>query len=73
MFQQWLPLKLVSIYMLFQGMVVTQNMSSGVIFSTHSLVLQGVTRHNAGSYTCTAVNAKGETSSHPVPLRIQCK
>lgn len=56
-----------------QGMVLTQNMSSGVIFSTHSLVLQGVTRHNAGSYTCAAVNAKGETSSEPVTLRVQCE
>lgn len=56
-----------------QGNVLTQNMSSGVIFSTHSLVLQGVTRHNAGSYTCGAVNAKGETSSEPVTLRVQCE
>ncbi|XP_054262781.1 synaptogenesis protein syg-2-like isoform X2 [Macrosteles quadrilineatus] len=53
------------------GQVLTQNMSSGVIFSTHSLVLQGVTRHHAGSYTCAAVNAKGETTSEPVWLRVQ--
>lgn len=50
---------------------VTQNMSSGVILSTHSLVLQGVTRHNGGSYTCLAANSKGETSSKPVNLRVQ--
>lgn len=58
---------------LFQNHVVTQNMSSGVIFSTYSLVLQGVTRHNAGKYACSAVNAKGETTSEPVYLRVQCE
>ncbi|GFG29779.1 hypothetical protein Cfor_12706, partial [Coptotermes formosanus] len=50
---------------------VTQNMSSGVILSTHSLVLQGVTRHNSGSYTCLAANSRGETASKPVNLRVQ--
>ena len=56
-----------------QNASVTQNMSSGVILSTHSLVLQGVTRHNSGSYTCLATNSRGETASKPVNLRVQCK
>ncbi|XP_066996911.2 uncharacterized protein [Anabrus simplex] len=56
---------------LHNGVVVTQNMSSGVILSTQSLVLQGVTRHNAGSYTCLAANDRGETTSQPVHLRVQ--
>ncbi|KAK7865976.1 hypothetical protein R5R35_009404 [Gryllus longicercus] len=56
---------------LHNGAVVTQNMSSGVILSTQSLVLQGVTRHHAGSYTCQAANERGETASPPVHLRVQ--
>ncbi|XP_077301047.1 B-cell receptor CD22-like [Arctopsyche grandis] len=50
---------------------VVQNMTSGVILSTRSLVLQRVARQDAGSYTCRAANARGETSSQPVRLRVQ--
>ncbi|VEN51524.1 unnamed protein product [Callosobruchus maculatus] len=46
-------------------------MSSGVIISTHSLVLQKVARWQSGSYTCLAANARGETSSAPVYLRVR--
>ncbi|KAK9498254.1 hypothetical protein O3M35_004110 [Rhynocoris fuscipes] len=53
------------------GEPVTQNMSSGVLFSTKSLVLQGVTRQNGGAYHCIAANTRGQTSSQPVNLRIQ--
>lgn len=58
---------------LFQGNLVTQNMSLGVIISTHSLVLQKVTRYQGGDYTCLAVNPRGETLSQPVNLRVRCK
>ncbi|XP_073993878.1 nephrin-like isoform X2 [Rhodnius prolixus] len=51
--------------------LITQNMSTGVLFSTKSLVLQGVTRQNAGAYHCIAANTRGQTSSQPVNLRIQ--
>ncbi|BES90652.1 CD80-like C2-set immunoglobulin domain [Nesidiocoris tenuis] len=50
---------------------ISQNMSSGVLFSTQSLVLQGVTRLNSGEYTCVAANTRGHTSSRPVKLRVQ--
>nr|CAH7737718.1 unnamed protein product [Callosobruchus chinensis] len=53
------------------GQPVSQNMSSGVIISTHSLVLQKVARWQSGSYTCLAANARGETSSAPVYLRVR--
>lgn len=56
-----------------QSDLITQNMSTGVLFSTKSLVLQGVTRQNAGAYHCIAANTRGQTSSQPVNLRIQCK
>lgn len=48
-------------------------MSSGVIISTHSLVLQRVTRSQSGSYTCRATNPRGETASAPVILGVKCK
>ncbi|KAJ2938745.1 hypothetical protein O0L34_g3358 [Tuta absoluta] len=50
---------------------VIQNMTSGVILSTRSLVLQKVTRRDAGGYSCKAANARGETSSEIVKLRVQ--
>ncbi|XP_034833962.2 neural cell adhesion molecule 1-like [Maniola hyperantus] len=50
---------------------VTQNMTSGIIVSTRSLVMQGVTRQEAGRYSCRAANARGETSSESVTLRVQ--
>ncbi|KAF9414048.1 hypothetical protein HW555_007926 [Spodoptera exigua] len=50
---------------------VSQNMTSGIIVSTRSLVLQKVTRKEAGSYSCKAANARGETSSKVVTLRVQ--
>lgn len=56
-----------------QGTLVSQNMSSGVIISTHSLVLQRVTRWQSGAYTCLAANPRGETVSEPVILRVRCK
>ncbi|CAG9134053.1 unnamed protein product [Plutella xylostella] len=52
---------------------VTQNMTSGIIVSTRSLVLQRVTRGEAGGYACKAANARGETSSDVVRLRVQCQ
>ncbi|XP_072929972.1 neural cell adhesion molecule 1-like [Epargyreus clarus] len=50
---------------------VTQNVSTGVILSTRSLVLQRVARHDAGRYSCKAANARGETASEVVLLRVQ--
>ncbi|XP_057664801.1 hemicentin-1-like isoform X2 [Diorhabda carinulata] len=54
-----------------EGLPVNQNMSSGVIISTHSLVLQKVTRYQSGSYTCLAANVRGETMSEIVNLRVR--
>ncbi|KAL3285807.1 hypothetical protein HHI36_000329 [Cryptolaemus montrouzieri] len=54
-----------------KGVLVTQNMSSGIIISTHSLVLQSVTRRQSGEYSCVASNSRGERSSKPVHLRVR--
>lgn len=56
-----------------QDRLVTQNVSTGVILSTRSLVLQRVLRHDAGEYSCLAANERGETASQPVQLRVQCE
>uniref|UniRef100_A0A182VQK8 Ig-like domain-containing protein n=1 Tax=Anopheles minimus TaxID=112268 RepID=A0A182VQK8_9DIPT len=52
------------------GLPVTQNVTSGVIISTRSLVLQRVGRFHSGSYACAAANDRGETQSDPVALKI---
>ncbi|XP_059473579.1 hemicentin-2-like isoform X5 [Neocloeon triangulifer] len=53
------------------GVMLSQNVSWGIIMSTHSLVLQKVTRHNAGVYRCVAINSQGESQSSPVHLRVK--
>lgn len=56
-----------------QGAAVVQNVSSGVIISTRSLVLQRVGRFHAGLYACMAANDRGENQSAVVHLRIHCE
>lgn len=58
---------------MFQGQEIHHNVASGVILSDHSLVLQGVTRHTAGEFTCLAANTEGKGTSNPVTLRVMCK
>uniref|UniRef100_A0AAR5PEF8 Ig-like domain-containing protein n=1 Tax=Dendroctonus ponderosae TaxID=77166 RepID=A0AAR5PEF8_DENPD len=53
------------------GLTVSQNVSSGIIISTHSLVLQSVTRAQTGNYTCLAANSRGETMSPMVELKVR--
>lgn len=52
------------------GQEIHHNVTSGVILSDHSLVLQGVTRHTAGEFTCLAANTEGKGTSNPVTLRV---
>jgi hypothetical protein len=56
-----------------QGHEIHHNVTAGVILSDHSLVLQGVTRHTAGDYTCLAANTEGKGTSNPATLRVMCK
>jgi hypothetical protein len=56
-----------------QGHEIHHNVAAGIILSDHSLVLQGVTRHTAGDYTCLAANTEGKGTSNPVTLRVMCK
>ena len=45
----------------------------GVIVSSTSLVLQNVTRRQAGPYRCHAVNSEGESTSNTAVLRVMCE
>lgn len=56
-----------------QGLVIAHNASARVIRSNQSLVLQKVTRNSSGNYSCSAINAEGETVSNQLPLRVKCK
>jgi len=56
-----------------QGHEIHHNVTAGIILSDHSLVLQGVTRHTAGDYTCLAANTEGKGTSNPVTLRVMCE
>ncbi|KAG0423210.1 hypothetical protein HPB47_000999, partial [Ixodes persulcatus] len=42
-----------------------------IITSNQSLVFQSIQRHNAGRYTCVAINSEGESVSNEVRLSVQ--
>lgn len=56
-----------------QNQIIQHNQRAGVIVSSGDLALQGVTRHQAGNYTCTASNVEGDGDSNVVELRVMCK
>ncbi|EDV93644.1 GH18163 [Drosophila grimshawi] len=53
--------------------IIQHNQRAGVIVSSGDLALQGVTRHQAGNYTCTASNVEGDGDSNIVELKVMCK
>lgn len=57
----------------FQGQTVQHNHKAGVIMSSSNLALQGITRHQAGNYTCIASNVEGDGESPWYPLKVMCK
>lgn len=55
----------------FDGKELEANVSSGVIISNQSLVLQRVNKRQRGHYTCSAINQVGEAHSNSLHLRVQ--
>ncbi|XP_060523485.1 nephrin isoform X2 [Cylas formicarius] len=53
--------------------VMQANQKAGVIMSTSDLALQGVTRSQAGNYSCVASNVEGDGDSNVVELKIMYK
>ncbi|XP_055634934.1 hemicentin-1 isoform X2 [Toxorhynchites rutilus septentrionalis] len=53
--------------------VVQHNSKTGVIMSSSAIALQGVTRHQAGNYTCIASNVEGDGESNTVDLKVMYK
>ena len=56
-----------------QGAELRQNVREGLIMGNRSLVLQSLTTHNTGLYTCQAANTVGKGMSNVVNLDIKCK
>jgi len=56
----------------FQGLPIAHN-AKRTIMSSDSLALQGVTRYQAGNYTCVASNVEGDGESNVVELKVMCK
>ncbi|CAO1368871.1 unnamed protein product [Diamesa hyperborea] len=59
------------LYWLHDGVLIAHNASARVIRSNQSLVLQKITRNSTGNYSCSAINAEGETVSNQLPLRVK--
>ncbi|ETN61066.1 hypothetical protein AND_007292 [Anopheles darlingi] len=59
------------LHWLHDGLMITHNATARVIRSNQSLVLQKVTRNTSGNYSCSAINAEGETVSNQLALRVK--
>ncbi|XP_019764544.2 nephrin [Dendroctonus ponderosae] len=55
------------------NLVMQANQKAGIIISSRALALQGVTRSQAGNYSCVASNVEGDGDSNIVQLKIMYK
>ncbi|CAG7819960.1 unnamed protein product [Allacma fusca] len=53
------------------GREIRPNPAQKIVWSNTRLILQQVKRHNAGNYTCNAVNSEGSSQSNIVNLRVK--
>lgn len=56
-----------------QGQIMSHSQRAGVIATSTHLALQGVSREQAGKYSCTASNVEGDGKSAPINLQVLCK
>ena len=56
-----------------QNNELSHDLSSGVIVSNRSLVMQRVRRTQSGTFTCHAENAEDAASSNGVELKVKCE
>lgn len=56
-----------------KGKTIHNNPTNRMFVSNQSLVLQKVTRMEAGSYTCVGSNQEGDGESPPLYLDVKCK
>ena len=68
-----IPFHHVNNYLFLQGETLFHDVSSGIIISNQSLVVQRVTRSDSGQYTCHVFNSEGEGVSNAVSLTVKCK
>ena len=54
----------------FQGIPPQHQISSDIVISNQSLVVQSVTRSDSGHYTCHAFNTEGEGVSNEVGSKM---
>ena len=57
----------------YQGQPISQNKTAGVILSNQTLVLQQISRQQAGDYSCAASNREGEGVSRALHINILCE
>ncbi|KAK3874187.1 hypothetical protein Pcinc_020858 [Petrolisthes cinctipes] len=53
------------------GVELQHNMSAGVMMNGKDLAIRGLRRADSGSYTCTAANVEGRTTSNAVRLAVR--
>lgn len=58
---------------MWQGKLLNNSPEAGIKISNQTLVLQKVSRSQAGIYTCIGSNQKGEGESDSVTLDVKCE
>ncbi|KAG1697379.1 Cell adhesion molecule 3 [Nymphon striatum] len=57
----------------YNGQPIVSDFSNGISIGNQSLVVNRVSRHQKGVYSCVATNSQGEGQSNPIKLIVQCE
>ena len=69
---QWL-LFIIKFILLPQGTEVKEDVQGGVLLTESSLVIQTVSRQQAGSYSCGSSNSVAHVESAHLELQVRCE